>query len=243
MDQCTNVNDDSLVSVASASKMPAPPYRSTMPLPSPLRTRSASIRPETVSKPSSGSLRPVTDSHFPARNTCLQVSDDADVITKRSDTFVPNGGENHRSSKDEPLSSVPTSSPDMKAPPPPNTFNHPSRLYLIPQNRSDSGRNIPLVSANGDSSNVPPEKSSASRWNFVLPHKATTQFMERKNIQANPMEGVLENATDNDNLPSVSPPTLHATFDVTPGSPMAQRPTSPASGMDTSPTTEQASRE
>ncbi|KAI6038999.1 NYN domain-containing protein [Pisolithus marmoratus] len=131
-DQCTNGNDDSSVSVTSASKVPASPHRSSMSLPSPLRTRSASIRSEAVSKPSGQSSRLFAENLSPPPDTRLKVSDGADASTKSSGTFVPSGGENQQSSKDEPLSSIPSGSPDVKTPPPPATFNCSSRPHPDP---------------------------------------------------------------------------------------------------------------
>ncbi|KAI6006048.1 hypothetical protein EDD15DRAFT_2215567 [Pisolithus albus] len=117
MDQYTDGNDDSSGFV-TASEMPVSRRRSSITPPPPLRRRSASIRSEPISKPGSESSRRVTE-----------LSDDADTI---SDPSVPDCGESHHSSKDEPLPSIPAGSSPVKAPPPESTSYYSSRPHSVP---------------------------------------------------------------------------------------------------------------
>ncbi|KAI6111498.1 hypothetical protein EV401DRAFT_1990184 [Pisolithus croceorrhizus] len=128
--QHINGNNSSAVSVTSTSKIPASSRRPSTSLPSSLRTRSASIRSEAVSKPSNESSRLVAERLLPP-DTCLEISDDTDAITGCSDPFIPNGVEN-QSSKSEPFSSIPTGSSNTEAPQLPATVDHSARPHVVP---------------------------------------------------------------------------------------------------------------
>ncbi|KAI6036678.1 hypothetical protein BKA83DRAFT_4166369 [Pisolithus microcarpus] len=260
--------------------MLASPRRSSITPPPPLRGRSASIRSEAISKPSSDSSRLVTE-----------VSDDADTI---SDPSVPDCGESRQSSKDEPLPSIPVGSPSVKAPPPQSTSYYSPRPHSVPLlnpeldmsstnstlsgTRTISGGTIvslidtsqkmkrvdipvpemgqvatPLFKSSpgiresrllrSHSNSCPPAPTSYDNNTSVPSLRATSPTAEGQSTPANSAEGALrESSMGTDNLSSPPSPTLRATLDVVPGSPVAHKPTPNANGMPTNVTMEQADR-